>query len=77
MHILTSPDIWDKPVGKGCLMSWGSHVIRRHGKSDSKGATYNLQAAVEEGERIRAAIAHIDNKLGERSCSSPMIGKHG
>ena len=29
LHILASPELWDKPAGKGCLISWGSHVGRR------------------------------------------------
>lgn len=48
------------------LVSWRSHVLRRIIRSRLQGETYNLQAWAEGGDMVRAAIAHIDNKLGEK-----------
>ena len=76
IHILASPDLWDKRTGKGSLVPWGSHVLRRMIRPTLQGETYNLQASVEGGDMIRAAIVHIDNKLGEKIFSQLMIGNH-
>ena len=44
----------------------GSHVLKRMIRSPLQCEMYNLQACAEGGDMIRAAIGHIDNKLGEK-----------
>ena len=46
---------------------------RRVIRSTLHGETHNIQAAAEGGDMIRAAIAHIDNKLGDKELFTTYI----
>ena len=55
-------------MGEACKYGYHgeSHVFQHMIRSTLRGEMYNIQAAAEGGNTIRAAIAHIDNKLGQQ-----------
>ena len=63
LHILASSDLCTMPRGRRCLVSNGSHVLCKAIRSTLQGETLNIQASVEGGDLVRAAIVHIRNLL--------------
>ena len=76
MVFLASKEIWDGDSGHIHPISYSSTIVRRVCRSTIQAEAYTLQAGVEEGDRIRAAIADLygvlDLKKWEASSASFM-----
>lgn len=63
LHILATPGLSTTTIGSGCLISYASHILRPPLRSTLQDGTLNINATAQCGDSLRAAIAHIDNKL--------------
>ena len=57
--VSTDPKLWDEDKSPMYVIGWRSTMIRRVCRSTFAAETQAMVAAVGEGEKLRAAIAHM------------------
>ena len=63
LQVIASPEILSGEEATFHLIGYGSNIVKRVCRSTMQAETYTLQSGSEEGDRIRAMIADIFNKL--------------
>jgi hypothetical protein len=76
LQILATPNLGDGDECHFHLIGHGSTIVKRVCRSTVQAEAYSLQAGVEEGDRLRAAVAdlrgHLDMKCWESSSTASM-----
>ncbi|CAE7418365.1 GIP [Symbiodinium sp. CCMP2592] len=59
MIFVATPSLWDQDKGSVHPIAWASNIVRRVCRSTIQAEAYTLQAGVEDGDVIRAAVADL------------------
>ena len=63
MIFVATPSLWDKDKGSVHPIAWASNIVRRVCRSTIQAEAYTLQAGVEDGDVLRAAVADLFGAL--------------
>eukprot|EP00439_Symbiodinium_sp_Y106_P017032 s7326_g2.t1 len=63
MIFVATPSLWDEDKGSVHPIAWASNIVRRVCRSTIQAEAYTLQAGVEDGDVLRAAVADLFGAL--------------